>query len=134
MARTRSASSSLTTSLNPLRVHVVAEERLAAGPLALAARGGDLVPGALGDDLPLELGEGEQDVEHQPAHRVAVLNCWVTETKETWCCSKVCIIRAKSSSDAAEAVDLVDHHAVDLARPRCRPGGAAGPGGPCCRR
>jgi hypothetical protein len=30
---------------------------------------------------------------------VAVLNCWVTETKETRCLSKVSIMRAKSSSE-----------------------------------
>jgi hypothetical protein len=35
-------------------VHVVAQDRVAAGPLALAAGGGDLVAGAFGDDLPLE--------------------------------------------------------------------------------
>jgi hypothetical protein len=40
------------------RVQVVAQQRPAAGPLALAARGGHLVAGALGDDLALELGEG----------------------------------------------------------------------------
>ena len=100
MARTRAASSALTQQLAAARVDVVAQERRAAGPLALAAGGGDLVAGALGDDLALELGEGQQHVEDQPAHRlVAVLNCCVTDTKETWCCSKVSIIVAKSSRE-----------------------------------
>ncbi len=48
---------------------VVAERRPAAHPHALLAGGGELVPDALADHLPLELGEGEQDVERQPAHR-----------------------------------------------------------------
>jgi hypothetical protein len=30
---------------------------------------------------------------------VAVLNCWVTDTNETWFVSNVCIIWAKSRSD-----------------------------------
>ena len=42
-----------------LRIDVVAQDRMAADPLALPARGRHLVAGALGDDLPLELGEGQ---------------------------------------------------------------------------
>src|SRR5213080_2750421 len=30
---------------------------------------------------------------------VVVLNCWVTETKDTWCRSKTSTMRAKSMSD-----------------------------------
>ena len=40
-----------------------------AGPFAFAPRGRDLVAGAFADHLALELGERQQDVEHQPAHR-----------------------------------------------------------------
>ena len=84
----------------PAGVHVVAEQRRAAGPLPLAPCGRDLVPGPLADDLPLELGEGQQHVQHQPAHAEwVVLNCWVTETKETPCWSNICIMRAKSSRE-----------------------------------
>src|SRR5205807_155197 len=54
-----------------LRIDVVAQDWVAPGPLALAARGRDLVAGAIRDDLPLELREGEQDVEDQAAHRGA---------------------------------------------------------------
>lgn len=43
---------------------------MATDPFALAARGGHLVPRSLGDDLPFELGEGEQDVQGQPPHGV----------------------------------------------------------------
>ena len=48
---------------------VVAERRAAAHPHALASGGGELVADALADHLALELGEGQQDVERQPAHR-----------------------------------------------------------------
>ena len=51
------------------RIDVIAEEGVSSGPFALAARGGDLVAGPLGDDLALELGEGQQDVEHEASHR-----------------------------------------------------------------
>jgi hypothetical protein len=44
-------------------VEVEAEQGRAPGPLALAPGGGHLVAGAFGDDLALELGEGQQDVE-----------------------------------------------------------------------
>ena len=47
---------------------VVAERHEAAHPHALLAGGGELVADALADDLALELGEGEQDVERQPPH------------------------------------------------------------------
>ena len=49
----------------------VAEWRNAAHPQTLLFRRGDLVPDPLAGDLPLELGEGEQDVQGQapPAGR-----------------------------------------------------------------
>ena len=48
---------------------VTTQCRVAAGPLALPARRRDLVARPFADDLPLELGEGQEHVEHQPAHR-----------------------------------------------------------------
>ena len=48
---------------------VVSQWRHAADPQALALGGGDLVPDALGGDLPLELGKRQQHVEGQPPHR-----------------------------------------------------------------
>ena len=48
---------------------VVAERRPAAHPHALLPGGSELIPYALADHLTLELGEGQQDVERQPAHR-----------------------------------------------------------------
>ncbi len=48
---------------------VIAERHHATDPKALALGGGYLVPDALGGDLALELGKGQQDVEGQPSHR-----------------------------------------------------------------
>ena len=45
---------------------------------------------------------------------VVVLNCWVTLTTETPLASSVSMILAKSSRLRLQAVDLVDHDAVDL--------------------
>ena len=54
--------------LESLRVNVVAEDGMAADPLAFAASGGDLVAGAFADQFAFELGERHEDVEHEPAH------------------------------------------------------------------
>ena len=47
----------------------IAERDITTHPHALLARRGELVPDALADHLALELGEGQQDVQRQPAHR-----------------------------------------------------------------
>ena len=44
---------------------------------------------------------------------VVVLNCCVTETKLTPCWSNISIILREVHQRSAEAVDLVDHDAVD---------------------
>jgi hypothetical protein len=62
---------------------VVAQRWHAAHPHALALAGRDLVADAFAGDLALELGEGQQDVQHQPPIEVVVLNCWVTDTNDT---------------------------------------------------
>ena len=48
---------------------LIAQGDHTADPKALAFGGADLVADALGGDLPLELGEGQQDIESEPAHR-----------------------------------------------------------------
>lgn len=50
---------------------VVAEDRVASGPLAFPACGDHLVAGSLGDDLALKLDEGEQDAQRHRAVRDA---------------------------------------------------------------
>ena len=78
---------------------LVAERHRAAHPHALALGGGDLVADALARDLALELREGQQHVQRQPAHEVAVLNCWVTDTKEAPWASSTSTILAKPASE-----------------------------------
>src|SRR4030088_1681899 len=46
---------------------------------------------------------------------VVVLNCWVTETKDTSCLSNSSTSLAKSASDRVRRVDLVDDDDVDFA-------------------
>ena len=93
--------------------HVVAERRGAAHPHALAPRRGELVADALADHLALELGEAEQDVERQPAHRrrrVELLsyayerNVMLVEYFDNPC---------EVGERAAQPVDLVDDDDVD---------------------
>ena len=48
---------------------LVAQRHHTADPKALAFGRADLVADALGGDLPLELGEGQQDIESEPPHR-----------------------------------------------------------------
>lgn len=50
--------------------HIVPKRREASAPFSFTPRGCNLVTGPLRDDLSFELGEREQNVEHQPAHRV----------------------------------------------------------------
>ena len=51
-----------------LRADVIAQHRSASHPFAFPSRGRHLVPRSLTDDLPLELGKRQQDIERQPAH------------------------------------------------------------------
>src|SRR5262249_51171974 len=55
--------------LGGLGIEIVAKKWHAAGPLPLATGGGDLVAGTLGDDLPFELGKGQEDIQDQTPHR-----------------------------------------------------------------
>ncbi len=81
----------------------------------LRAGGGDLVPRPLGDDLPLELGEREQDVEHQPAHRRRRVELLGHRDERHAVLVKRLHHPRKVEQAAAEPVHLVDHDAVDLA-------------------
>jgi hypothetical protein len=50
-------------------IDVVAQQRQPARPLTLAAGGGDLVTGPLGNQLPFKLGKRQEHVEDKPADR-----------------------------------------------------------------
>jgi len=51
-----------------LGVNIVAQDRQPSGPFSLAPGRCDLVPRALGDDLTLELGKGQEHIEDQASH------------------------------------------------------------------
>ena len=113
---------------------VVAERRRAAHPHALAPRGGELVADALADHLALELGEAEQDVQRQPAHRgggVELLryayerNVVLVEYFDNPC---------EVDERAGQPIDLVDDDHVDATALDIAQAAAAAPGDPCCRR
>ena len=78
---------------------VVADGHPASHPHALLLGGGDLVADPLPGDFALELRKGQKDVQGQPPIEVVVLNCCVTETKETPAASKISTIFAKSAKD-----------------------------------
>src|SRR5437588_8692485 len=48
---------------------------------------------------------------------VVVLNCWVTDTKDTLCRSNSSTKLGKIRQRSGQSVDLVDHDGVDLAGP-----------------
>jgi len=66
MRRTMAASASLIDQL--AGHHIIAQRRHTAHPNSLALPGSDLVTDTLASDLALELGEGQQHVQHQPPH------------------------------------------------------------------
>jgi hypothetical protein len=91
----------------------VAVGRDAAHPHALLAAGGDLVADALGGDLALELGEGQQDVQRQPAHRRGRVERLRDRDEGHAVAVEHLDQLGEVGERAAEAVDLVDHHHVD---------------------
>ena len=97
------------------RVHVVAQHRTAARPLALATRGRDLVARPLGDDLPLELGEGQQHVEDQPAHRRGGVELLRDRNERDFMLLEGLHHAGEVEQRAAQAIDLIDDDAIDLA-------------------
>ena len=73
------------------------QHRAAADPLAFTACRGHLVPRAFGDDLALELGEAEEDVECQTPDRVR----------------RIELLRYRNEADAGLIEDLDDPGKVE---------------------
>ena len=96
-------------------LHPVAERRPAAHPHALLAGGGELVANALADHLPLELGEGEQDVEGELAHRGGGAELLGDRDEGDALPVEHLHQLGEVHERAAEAVDLVDDDDVDRA-------------------
>ena len=96
-------------------VDVVSQHGNAARPFSLAALGGDLVADAFADDLALELGERQQNVQRQSAHRVGRIELLRDRDER----HAVVVERLHDPREVekrtAQAIDLVDDHAVDFA-------------------
>ena len=97
----------------PAVLDLVAQRRPAAHPHALLARGRELVPDALADHLALELGEDEQDVERQPAHRGRGVELLGDADEGHVVPLEHVDQLGEVGQRAAQAVDLVDHDHVD---------------------
>ena len=93
---------------------LVAQWRVAPHPQALAFAGGDLVADAFARDLALELGEGQQDVEHQPAHRRGGVELLGHRHERHLVPFEHLHQLGKVGQAARQAVDLVDDHDVNL--------------------
>ena len=78
---------------------VVAKRGHATDPETLTLGGSDLVPDTLIADLRYELGKRQQDIEVNRPIDVVVLNCWVTDTKDTVCWSNSSTSLAKSANE-----------------------------------
>ena len=63
-------------------IRLVAKGDIPTHPQPFALGGRNLVPDTLGRHLPLELGKAEQHIQRHRPMLVAVLNDWVTETKD----------------------------------------------------
>jgi hypothetical protein len=91
----------------------VAVGRDAAHPDALPSAGGGLVADALGGDVPLEPGEGPQDVQRQLPHG----GCRVERLRDRDERHGIPVEHLHQLGEvgerAAETVDLLDHHHID---------------------
>ena len=96
-------------------VDVVAQDRHATGPLALAALRGDLVSDALADHLALELGEREEDVQRQAPHRLRRVELLRHGDERHLAPVEDLHQPHEVDERPAHAVDLVDHDAVHVA-------------------
>ena len=105
----------------------IAERNDAAHPDALPLRGGDLVADPLAGDLALELGEGEQHIERQPAHAGGGVEGLGDRDERDVMRVEQLDQLGKVGERAGQAVDLVDDDDVDPAsatssRSFCRAG------------
>jgi hypothetical protein len=99
----------------PAVLDVVAQRRHAAHPHTLALAGRDLVADALAGDLALELGEGQQDVQHQPPHRGRRVELLGDRHERHAIAFEHFDHLGEVRQAARQAVDLVDDDHIDLA-------------------
>ena len=94
---------------------VIAKGRGAAHPQALLLGGGDLVADALTRDLALELGEGQQHVQHEATHRGRGVELLGDRDEGHAMRVEQLDQLGEVGERAGQAVDLVDDHDLDLA-------------------
>ena len=82
-------------------------------PFALG--GGDLVPDPFPDDLPLELGKGQKDVEGQPAHAGGGVEGLGDRDEGHAMPVEQLHQPGEVGQGPGQPVDLVDDHDIDLA-------------------
>jgi len=97
------------------RVDTVAQRCQAAHPFTFATCVCHLVTGSLGDDLTFKLGEGQEDVEHQPAHRISRIELLGHAHKSHALAFEYLQHLGKVQQRSTEAIYFVDHDAIDLA-------------------
>jgi hypothetical protein len=99
----------------PAVVDVVAQHRRSAGPFALAGLRREFVADPLADDLTLELGEAQQDVQGQAAHRMGRVELLGNGDERDALPVERLHDAGEVEQGPAEPIDLVDDDAVDLA-------------------
>ena len=92
---------------------VIAERRNTAHPHALATGGRELVANTLTDDLALELGKRQENVERQPAHRCRRVELLCYADERSFILFKYFNNSCEVSKRAAQPVHLVDDDHVD---------------------
>ena len=96
-------------------IDVVAEDRPSACPFTLLSGGGDLVAGPLTNDLPFELGEGQEDVQGQPTHGVSGIEVLGHADEVDVLVLKELHQSREVQERPGKAIDLVDDNAVHSA-------------------
>jgi hypothetical protein len=94
---------------------VIAQWRWTSHPHALLLRRCDLVPDAFCRDLPLELGEGQQDIEGEPSHRGGGVELLGDRDKRHLVPVEQLDHAGEVHQRPCQTVDLVDHDNVHLA-------------------
>ena len=94
---------------------LIAQRRPAAHPDALLAGGRDLVADALADQLPLELGKGDEDVQGHAAHGVLGVEGLGDRNEGDAVAFEQLDQIQEIEHRAGKPVDLVDDNDVDLA-------------------
>ena len=101
-------------------MHDIAKWHIAAHPHAPGLGCGDLVADALPGDLALELREGQEHVERQPAHARGGVELLRHRDEGGTACIEGLDDPGKVEQRAGQPVDLVDHDDLHLAGPHIR--------------